>query len=172
MKRPIYILLFFMIVVGFAQEGYSQKNLLSFIEDLKTTEEFTKSKIPLQALKKGLALGLRQYELEKGIQNLSGYITKATHYMTEIPDMENDRIAGILKGHKKKLIKKDHFSEWLEIENEDEAVSLMILEENEEVTKVLLLRQHAQEIQLFEFSTRISKTEFNKIFSKKELKRI
>lgn len=149
-----------------------QQKLLDFIEDLRTTDEFTKSKIPLQAIQKGLSLGIRQYDIEKGVKNLGEYVSKANYYMTEITDMEEDKIAGILTGHKKKMIKHDHFSEWISVENDHETTCMMILEKDEKITKVLVLIQLGLQVQLYEFNTSISKDEFHKIFSKKEMKRI
>ena len=117
-------------------------------------------------------MGIRQYDIEKGVKNLGEYVSRATYYMTEITDMDEDKISGILTGHKKKMIKHDHFSEWLTVENEHEITSMMILEKDGQITKVLVLTQIGSQVQLYEFNTRISTDDFRKIFSKKEMKRI
>ena len=172
MIRYFNFLLILLSIFGHTTELSGQQKLLDFIEDLRTTDEFTKSKIPLQAIKKGLSLGIRQYDIEKGVKNLGEYVSKANYYMTEITDMEEEKIAGILTGHKKKMIKHDHFSEWISVENENETTSMMILEKDEQISKVLVLIQLGAQVQLFEFNTTISLDDFRKIFSKKEMKRI
>lgn len=159
-------------VFCFVLNGHSQKNLAAFIEDLRTTDEFERSKIPVGAIKRGLSMDIRQYDIEKGVQELSEYMVKATHYMTEINDMNVEKIKNILTGHKKKMIKNDKFSEWLTIENESEDISVLFLEKNEEVSKVVVICQNAGKVQLYEFNTKIPSTQFTKIFRKKEMKRI
>jgi len=170
-----YVLKINFIILSFlltALDLPAQQKLNAFIEDLKTTDEFAKSKIPIGAIKRGLSMDIRQYDIEKGVQELSEYMLKATHYMTEIDDMNVEKIKSILTGHKKKLIRNDKFSEWMTIENESEDISLLFLEKNEEISKVIVICQNAGKVQLYEFNTKIPASQFTKIFRKKEMKRI
>lgn len=151
---------------------FSQKSLKNLIRDLETTDQFNRISIPVKALRKGIRLGLQKSEIESNLNQLATSIEKADLYVTEIEDMDEQKIASILSGHKKRLIQKDFFKEWFSYTEKDENVSLLVLENNSTITKIILINQKKFSVRIYEFSTFITKTEFEKLVWRKELKRI
>ena len=139
---------------------------------METTDQYSRITIPLNVLRKGIRLGLQKAEIESNINQLSAGIQKANLYSTEIEDMDEQKITSILTGHKKRLIQKDLFKEWFSYKEKDENVSLLVLENEMTISKIVLINQHKFSVRIFEFSTNISKSEFEKLAWRKELKRI
>lgn len=159
-------------IVALLDPLFCQKSLKTLISDLETTDQFSRISIPLKVFRNGIRLGLQKGEIESNINQLAAGIQKANLYSTEIEDMEEQKITSILSGHKKRLIQKDLFKEWFSYKEKDESVSLLVLEDELTITKIVLINQYKFSVRIFEFSTNISKSEFEKLVWRKELKRI
>ncbi|MFZ1704006.1 MAG: hypothetical protein WAT79_06645 [Saprospiraceae bacterium] len=150
----------------------SQKNFDKFIEDLETTEEFIHWRISEKAIKSGIKLGVSKTEIESNLNRISDKILSAHHYMTEINDMEEQKIARILEGHKKKIIKNDAYAEWFQSTDNNETISVLALETKTMIKKVVVLYHKKFQIQVFEFSTHIDKISFERLGWNRAYKRI
>lgn len=150
----------------------SQKSFKNLISDLETTDQFSRISIPLNVLRKGIRLGLQKAEIESNLNKLATGIQKANLYSTEIEDMEEQKITSILSGHKKRLIQKDFFQEWFSYREKDERVSLLLLANDLTITKIVLINQKKSTVRIYEFSTSIAKSEFEKLMWQRELRRI
>ncbi|MBK8820897.1 MAG: hypothetical protein IPN49_18090 [Saprospiraceae bacterium] len=76
-----------------------------------------------------------------------------------------------MEDYKKKMIKNDSFSEKLSLTNADENISVLTLEKNDTVTKILVLYQKKSEVRVYDFSTTIRKNEFDALVWRREFKK-
>jgi hypothetical protein len=150
---------------------HSQKYLKELISDLKTTDEYSQWKIPAKVFKKEIRLGFKKSEIESNLNKVINGIDAVYEYTTEISHMEAGKISKTLDGYKKKMIKNDFFSEKVSITGKDENISVLIIEKNNKVTKILVLYQKKAEVRVYEFITSINKKEFDALVWKREFKK-
>lgn len=149
-----------------------QNHLKVFLDDLSTTEEFTKWKVPSKNLKSGIKLGFNKTDIESNLNRLLDGIEKVNFYTTEINDMDEEKISRIMDGHKKKLIRQDSFQERLQYKDKVEKVSVLTQEKDQKIIKILVMYQKRFDIQIIDFITNIDKKEFDKLPWKREYKKI
>ncbi|MBK8549111.1 MAG: DUF4252 domain-containing protein [Saprospiraceae bacterium] len=165
------LLIFVISFILSCSPGYSQKYLKKFISDLKNTDEYSQWKIPTKVFKKEIKLGFKKSEIESNLNKVNSGINAVYEHNTEITDMEIEKITKIMEDYKKKMIKNDSFSEKLSLTNADENISVLTLEKNDTVTKILVLYQKKSEVRVYDFSTTIRKNEFDALVWRREFKK-